>query len=103
RGDGRGGPLPPGRFAGRDRTGHRRLDVEVIERTKNAQAAPLLAAGGMRVVGGGVNARCQTPVGAGPWQPGPPTHTPCRLRYALPRKIPLGAPQLAVGRKAGSP
>src|SRR5262249_35406672 len=26
RGDGRGGPLPPGRFAGRDRAGHRRLD-----------------------------------------------------------------------------
>src|SRR5262245_54688369 len=33
RGEGRGAPLRPGRFAGRDRAGHRRLDVEVIERT----------------------------------------------------------------------
>src|SRR5262249_27841114 len=32
RGEGRGAPLCPGRFAGRDRAGHRRLDGEVIER-----------------------------------------------------------------------
>src|SRR5262249_8096438 len=32
-GGGRGRPFRPGRFAGRDRAGHRRLDVEVIERT----------------------------------------------------------------------
>ena len=29
RGDGRGGPFRPGRFAGRDRAGHRRLDGDV--------------------------------------------------------------------------
>jgi haloalkane dehalogenase len=29
RGDGRGGPLPPRRFAGRNRAGHRRLDGDV--------------------------------------------------------------------------
>src|SRR4029450_2798477 len=33
RGDGRGGPLPPGRFAGRDGTGHRRREVEGMERS----------------------------------------------------------------------
>src|SRR5215470_14913657 len=32
-GDSRRGPLRPGRFAARDRAGHRWLDVEVIERT----------------------------------------------------------------------
>src|SRR5262249_40825908 len=31
--DGGGDPFRSGRFAGRDRAGHRRLDVEVIERT----------------------------------------------------------------------
>src|SRR5262249_19219501 len=33
RGDGRGAPFRPGRFAGRDRAGHRRLDVEVVDRS----------------------------------------------------------------------
>jgi pimeloyl-ACP methyl ester carboxylesterase len=29
RGDGHGGPFPPGRFSGGDRTGHRRLDGDI--------------------------------------------------------------------------
>src|SRR6476620_5691179 len=39
--DSGGNPFRPGRFTGRDRASHRRLDVEVVERTHEAKESGL--------------------------------------------------------------
>ena len=57
-----------------------------------------LRRGGMRAFGGGLNAPCQRQVVGVQWRYGPPTHPPCRLRYAIPLGLVAQVPTRCVAR-----
>src|SRR5712691_6810892 len=57
-----------------------------------------LRRGGMRAFGRGLNVPCQRQVVGVQWWYGPPTYTPCRLRYAIPLGLVAQVPTRCVAR-----
>src|SRR5713226_1016801 len=58
-----------------------------------------LRRGGMSDLGRGLDARCQDQFEWLQWRHGPPTHTPCRLRYAVPLSLVAQVPARRVARR----
>src|SRR5438445_6346021 len=58
-----------------------------------------LRRGGMSDLGSGLDARCQDQLEGLQWRHGPPTHTPCRLRYPVPLGLVAQVPARRVARR----
>src|SRR5207244_4322308 len=58
-----------------------------------------LRRGGMSDLGSGLDARCQDQLEGLQWRHGPPTHTPCRLRYPVPLGLVAHVPARRVARR----
>src|SRR3989442_10029720 len=58
-----------------------------------------LRRGGMSDLGSGIDARCQDQLEGLQWRHGPPTHTPCRLRYPVPLGLVAQVPARRVARR----
>src|SRR5713101_7734040 len=71
---------------------------ERVYARKTLRLPRCLRRGGMRAFGRGLNVPCQRQVVGVQWWYGPPTYTPCRLRYAIPLGLVAQVPTRCVAR-----
>src|SRR2546428_51655 len=73
--------------------------VWTFREQKTLRLPRCLRRGGMSDLGSGLDARCQDQLEGLQWRHGPPTHTPCRLRYPVPLGLVAQVPARRVARR----
>src|SRR5690348_389363 len=73
-------------------------NAERIDTRKTLRLPRCLRRGSLRAFGRGLNAPCQRQVVGVQWCYGPPTYTPCRLRYVVPPGLVAQIPTGCVAR-----